>query len=120
MIRVILTLILALTFAACDDSPTSNGSSTVSTVAGTVVFDPSGTPASGVDVVLQRCSRAMMGQRQWDPIASMKTDTRGHFHFEYHHTSMHQYRVGVPGTPGWHPCDGYSNDDVTLRIPSNP
>ena len=118
MIRILLILIVIFTCASCDDSTSPASLDRTSSVAGSVVFDKAGLPAAGVDVVLERCANgSMMGGDDWNMLDHMQTDDHGRFHFEYHHTSMHRYRVGVADLSDRHPCDGGFDDNVVLRIP---
>jgi len=117
MIRITLTVLMVLLIGACDDSTISPSDTSANSIAGTVLFDPTGLPAAGVGVVLERCAGSMMGGDRWDMLVRMQTDEHGRFHFEYHYSSMHRYRVGVPNMSDWHPCDGSFEDNVVLRIP---
>lgn len=118
MIRFILILIVVVMFASCDDSTSPAALDRSDSVTGTVVFDQSGLPAAGVDVVLERCATgSMMRTDDWNMLDHMQTDEHGRFHFEYYHMSMHRYRVGIRGVSVWHPCDGGLEDDVVLRMP---
>ena len=119
----ILPLCLVLTILACSNSDpqspvdSANGTSSLS---GTVVYDPTGSPAAGVDVILERQTGNMMMGHGWDQTAHMTTDSHGQFRFAYRYDGMHHYRVGVQGMNDWHPCDWdhQSEDGIVLRIPT--
>lgn len=119
----ILALSLVLAIPACDGSdPQSPASSsnTTRSISGTVVFDPTGSPAQGVDVSLESWagSGMMMGDH-WNQTAHMMTNSHGQFHFEYEHEPMHRYRVGVRDRNDWHMCDWTPGDEdsIVLVIP---
>lgn len=115
----ILTLSFVLAILACGGSDPQSPANT-SSISGTVVIDQSGSPAAGIDVILERHAETMMMGVQWAQAAHMLTNSHGEFHFEYTHDPMHRYRVGVRGMSDWHMCDwnaGYE-DAIVLRIPS--
>jgi hypothetical protein len=115
----VLALSFALAIPACGGSDPQSPVN-ASSISGTVVFDQTGSPAAGVDVILERhAGTTMMGDR-WDQTGHMMTNSHGQFHFEYTHDPMHRYRVGVGGMSDWHMCgrDGRDEDGVVLRIPS--
>jgi hypothetical protein len=118
----ILALSVALVMPACGEGedPQSPVNET-SSISGTVVYEPSGVPAAGVDVYLETSAgTAMMRGDHWYQAGHMMTNADGQFHFDYRHESMHRYRVGVRGQSDWHMCDGSGNNEsgLVLRIPS--
>jgi hypothetical protein len=113
-----------LTVPACSESdPQSPANSTngTSSISGTVVYDPTGGPAAGVDVILERQTGNMMtmGYR-WDQTAHTMSDSHGQFRFDYTFDGMHHYRVGVRGMDDWHMCDWDRRyeDGVVLHVPT--
>lgn len=114
----VLALSVALAIPACGDSDPQAPATTAS-VSGTVVLDGTGTPAPGVDVVLEMGpGTGMMMGNTWSQTNHMMTKTDGRFHFEYMNDMTHHYRVGVKGSSDWHMCDWSANDDsIVLRVP---
>jgi hypothetical protein len=115
----VLALAFALAIPACGGSDPQSPANTAS-ISGTVVFDATGSPAAGVDVVLETSGIGMMMGDHWYQSEHMMTESHGQFHFEYMNDATHQYRVGVRGRSDWHMCDGTASDEdsVVLRIPS--
>ena len=115
----ILALSFALAIPACGGSDPQSPANT-SSISGTVVFDQTGSPAAGVDVILERHQGTMMMEDHWNQTGHTMTDSHGRFHFEYTHDAMHRYRVGVGGMAERHMCDGAGRDEdgLVLRIPS--
>jgi hypothetical protein len=118
MFRYILALCFGLAMAACGDSD-PQAPATPSSLSGTVVYEQTGLPAEGVDVVFESMSSAMMMGNRWNQAAHTMTNTHGRFHFEYEHQPMHRYRVGVRGQSDWHMCDWEPSDEdsIVLVIP---
>jgi len=118
MFRCILALCAALVISGCGESDPQLPTNAAS-ISGTVVFEQTGSPAAGVDVILERMVGAMMMGDRWDQTEQMMTDVHGRFHFEYMHEPMHRYRVGVRGRSEWHMCDWAPSDEdsVVLVIP---
>jgi hypothetical protein len=121
----ILALSLVLAIPACggSDSQSPSGpqsSANTSSISGTVVYDQTGSPAVGVDVLFEMQTGSMMMGDHWEQTAHMMSDAHGQFHFEYMHDAMHRYRVGVAGMTDRHMCDsdGGHEDGLVLRIPS--
>jgi hypothetical protein len=120
---IALSLVLAIPACGGSDpqSPSRSQSSTnTSSISGTVVYDQTGSPAVGIDVLFEMQTGTMMMEDHWNQTAHMMTDSHGQFRFEYMHDAMHRYRVGVAGMTDRHMCDSAGRDEsgLVLHIPS--
>jgi len=114
MFRYVLASCFVLAIAGCGEDPQSPESE--SSLSGSVVFEETGSPAAGIDVVLERMAGAMMMGDRWDQTEHILTNDHGQFHFEYMHEPMRRYRVGVRGRSEWHMCDWEPSDEDSIVI----
>lgn len=119
----VIALFIVLVIPACsgsDPQSPANSTNTTATISGAVVYEHSGAPAAGVDVVLEKQTGSMMMGYHWDETAHMMTNSHGEFHFDYPYDGMHHYRAGVRNIDDWHMCDWDRpyDDRVVLIVPS--
>jgi len=111
----------AMLAVACDDSGIQPMPADTASVSGRVVFEETGQPAVGVDVVLERCQQQMMSS-PWRHSMWTQTDSTGCFYFEYRHEQMHRYRVAanvpVRGPGGECYLRELREQDIVLRVPA--